>query len=305
MSFATDVKNEISLLKVTPLEEKCELSAILRNHYTNNAEINIYLENSKIIKRIYTILKKEYDVIPEIKQNKYHKTITYHLFLNEKLPLILKDLEIIDNKNKYKSIPKEYFVETEDLARAYLRGTFLATGSINDPKKSNYHLEFLLNHLEAAKFIQELLLRFAIKSKVISKDRKYMVYIKEAEKIGDFLRVISSYQAVLYFEDIRIYRDHKNMTNRFNNCEQANVDKTINASEKQIEEIDYILKNLGYELIDDKLLVVMDYRKKYPDATYNELANIISLETEKPLTKSGLNHRLRKIHELYEKLQTL
>ena len=130
-----------------------------------------------------------------------------------------------------------------------------------------------------------------------------MVYLKEAEKIGDFLRVLSANKSVMYFEDIRIYRDHKNMTNRLNNCEQANVDKIIATSEKQIKEIDFLIEKLGLDLIDEKLKVVMEYRKKYKEVSLDELAKIISIETEKNLTKSGLNHRFRKIHEMVENIK--
>ena len=130
-----------------------------------------------------------------------------------------------------------------------------------------------------------------------------MVYVKEAEKIGDFLRLVSVNRAVMYYEDIRIYRDHKNMTNRLNNCEQANVDKIISSSDKQINDINIIVDKLGYDLVDEKIKIVMEYRLKYPEASLGELSEIISFETGKILTKSGLNHRMRKIHEIAEKLK--
>ena len=128
-----------------------------------------------------------------------------------------------------------------------------------------------------------------------------MVYIKEAEKIGDFLRIISANQAVLYFEDIRIYRDHKNMTNRLNNCEQANMDKVVGTATKQIEDIEYLRDNIGLDLLDDKTREVVDYRLKYPESSLLELSEIISYETGKSITKSGLNHRFRKIKDMVSK----
>ena len=126
-----------------------------------------------------------------------------------------------------------------------------------------------------------------------------MVYIKEAEKISDFLRIIKAYNGVMYFEDIRIYRDHKNMTNRLNNCEQANMDKVFLTSSNQIKDIDK-LKELGlYDELDSKLKKVIDYRLKYPESSLQELSEIITSEGEK-ITKSGLNHRFRKIKELID-----
>ena len=129
-----------------------------------------------------------------------------------------------------------------------------------------------------------------------------MVYIKESEKIADFLRLISTTNALFYYEDFRIYRDHKNMTNRLNNCEQANVDKMIQASTNQINEIKKIKEKEVFDLLDDKLKEVCIYREKYPDVSLQELSEIISIETNKKITKSGLNHRLKKISEFAKKL---
>ena len=130
-----------------------------------------------------------------------------------------------------------------------------------------------------------------------------MVYIKEAEKISDFLRMIKAFQAVLYFEDIRIYRDHKNMTNRLNNCEQANIDKLISSAEQQLKDINLLKEHIGLELIDDKIREVCEYRLKYPETSLLELSEIISLETGNPITKSGLYHRFRKIKEMANKIK--
>ena len=128
-----------------------------------------------------------------------------------------------------------------------------------------------------------------------------MIYIKEAEKISDFLRIINAINALLYYEDIRIYRDHKNMTNRLNNCEQANVDKIIFASNKFLEDVELLKKYDLIDLLDEKEKVVIEYRKKYPDASLQELSEIITLETGTKITKSGLYHRLNKIREFKEK----
>ena len=154
-----------------------------------------------------------------------------------------------------------------------------------------------------ANFILELLNFFDISAKLILRDKGYMTYVKEAEKIGDFLRIVSASNAILYYEDIRIYRDHKNMTNRLNNCEQANVDKIIDASAKQLEDIYLIKEKIGLDAIDSKLKEVIIYREKYPEVSLAELSYIISSETDKKLSKSGLSHRLRKIHEIALKIK--
>ena len=130
-----------------------------------------------------------------------------------------------------------------------------------------------------------------------------MIYIKEAEKIGDFLRIIGASQALLYYEDIRIYRDHKNMTNRLNNCEQANIDKMIMSASKEVKEIELLEETGTFDLLDEKVKEVAKYRKKYPEASLLELSEIISIETGNAITKSGVHHRLKKIHDMIEKIK--
>lgn len=223
--------------------------------------------------------------------------------ISEKVDFILKDLSIMDENGEFLSIPRDFILDSQEEVRAYLRGVFLAKGSINDPKTARYHLEFLLEEKEEANFVSKLLNSFELNSKVLSRGNGYMVYIKEAEKIGDFLRIINASQAVLYFEDIRIYRDHKNMTNRLNNCEQANMDKIIETATKQVEDIEFLKENFGLEFLDEKTKVAIEYRLKYPEASLLELSEIISYETGKAITKSGLNHRFRKIRELVHKMK--
>ena len=130
-----------------------------------------------------------------------------------------------------------------------------------------------------------------------------MVYIKEAEKISDFLRIIKAYNGVMYYEDIRIYRDHKNMTNRLNNCEQANVDKIFMSANSQLKDIEKIKKHDLIDLLDEKLVLVINYRVKYPESSLQELSDIISKETGNKITKSGLNHRFRKIREFADNIK--
>ena len=189
------------------------------------------------------------------------------------------------------------------MIRAYLRGLFLTVGSINDPKTSRYHLELSLPNKEYALFIEKKLNNFYLNSKMLKRDKNYMVYIKEAEKISDFLRIIKSYKAVLYFEDIRIYRDHKNMTNRLNNCEQANMDKVFLTSMEQLKDIQKLKEYDLVELLDDKIKEAIYYREKYPENSLSELSEIITEETGKSITKSGLNHRFRKIKETLKKYE--
>ena len=306
MSFATEVKNELCFLDYSDNDVIVLLSGFVRNNYSIvDGCLVLSTENAKIARFLFSMFKRIYDVDVIINQgsmNNFKKKSSYNVVISDKVSFILNDLMIIDYDGNETFID-DLFVSNEDLKRDYLRGCFLASGSVNDPKTSRYHLEFLVDRIVDAKFISSLLSVFYINSKIIDRDKGYMVYVKEAEKIGDFLRVISANKAVMYYEDIRIYRDHKNMTNRLNNCEQANVDKIIDASSKQIEDINIIVNKLGLDLVDSKVKDVIVYRLKYPEVSLGELSDIMSYETNKPITKSGLNHRFRKIHEIANRLR--
>lgn len=222
--------------------------------------------------------------------------------VTEKVPFILESLSVCDKNLKKRSTPETYMVGANEEIRAYLRGVFLCQGSINDPKTSRYHLELLINDPSEAVFVQKLLNLFDLNAKLLNRDKGYMIYIKEAEKISDFLKLIKAYKAVMYFEDVRIYREHRNQTNRLNNCEQANMDKVIQTANDQIKYIQILKDHLGIELLDDKTREALEYRLKYPDTSLQELSEIISVETGNKITKSGLNHRFRKIKDLAMKI---
>ena len=305
MTFSSTVKEEVSRLDTTKPESISELSAIIRNSASIDKSILIHLENNFVARRIYKLIKSLYDVTPVITVRKkyFSNGLSYILDVRNKNEEILNDLSIIDNNNNYLNIPKEYIVSDEEAVRAYLRGVFVVSGSVNDPKTSRYHLEFVVDNNSYAQFIKSLLDNYNLNAKIIKRTKNYTVYIKEAEKISDFLRVIKAYNAVLYFEDIRIYRDHKNMTNRLNNCEQANVDKIFMTSSKQIKDIEKLKEYDMIDLLDERLQELIKYRLEYPESSLQELSDIISLETGVKITKSGLNHRFRKIKEIVSNLE--
>lgn len=306
ISFTMNVKNEISGYDGLRNENIAELSAIMRNsaRVLDNV-IEIVTENSKVAKRVYLLIKDIYNVNARIddRANAFNRNRLFVVVIDNKVDVILKDLAVFDDNNNYIKTVPSYLIDSEEEKRAYLKGLFLSCGSVNDPKTSRYHLEFFVNEYEEADFISNLLNEFMLNSKVIKKDKKYMIYIKEAEKIGDFLRIINASQAVMYYEDIRIYRDHKNMTNRLNNMEQANIEKTIMTCNEQINDINLILDKLGMDFLDEKTQEAVKYRLKYPECSLQELSDIMSYEVDKPITKSGLNHRFRKIREMANKLR--
>lgn len=307
MSFSVKVKSEILRLQSERTEKISLLSSYIRNNavITENS-ILINTENMEISKYIFELFKELYNIFPIITVRKsfnFKKSMSYLLKLDSHLSLILKDLSLINEDGYFINIPREYIYTEDDDKMSYLRGVFLATGSINDPKTSRYHLEFLIDDYDYSLFICDLLDSFNLNSKLIERNNGFMIYIKEAEKISDFLRIMKAYNAVLYFEDIKAYREHKNLVNRLNNCEQANVEKTINSALNQVSDIELIENKIGIDALDEKLQTVCVYRKKYKEASLSELSNIISMETNTKVTKSGLNHRMRKIKEIANNLR--
>lgn len=306
MSFTTSIKDELSKLEMTNAENIAELSAFVRNNAKYSSIIELNTENSNVAKRVYLLLKNIYGVsaiITTKKSNTFNRNNMYIIEVKDKVKNILQDLSIIDNNDKYLDMPKSYIVDSTDEARAYIRGAFLAKGSINDPKTSRYHLEILIDHKYESVFLQRILNSFSLNSKILMRDNKYMIYIKDSEKISDFLKLIQASQAVLYYEDVKILREQKNMTNRLNNCEQANIDKVIMTCNNQINDINLITEELGLDFLDDKIKEACIYRLKYPESSLVELSEIISLETGNVITKSGLNHRFRKIREIASKIE--
>lgn len=300
MSFTYEVKNEVSKLEVPKTENIAELSALLISTAEISDTIKITIENASVARKIFSSIKEIFDINVKITVRKgfnFQKKYLYILEITKKLPDILETLGIANG------ITSSYIYDDDETLRAYLRGMFLGCGSINDPKKSRYHLEFLLNNITLANELNKLLNKKNLGSKVLKRENRYMVYIKGSEKISDFLRIISASNALLYYEDIRIYRDHKNMTNRLNNCEQANVDKMIESAQKDIKIIEKLKEKDMFDLLDEKDRLIADYRLKYPESSLQELSEIISLETPAKLTKSGIYHRLRKIKELGKKIE--
>ena len=299
MSFTATVKDEVSKLDIPETEKISELSAIVRNGEYDD-DIRIVTENNAVARLIYSLFKDLFNVYPKVSVKRgynYNKNMLYTLEVKKKVLDILKGLGISND------VPEEFIYADEDLLMAYLKGLFLMKASVNDPKTSRYHLEFNLDTLEYAEFVSKCLNHFNLNSKILHREHRYVVYIKEAEKIGDFLRIIGAVKAVLYFEDIRIYRDHKNMTNRLNNCEQANVDKIIETANDQVKDIEFLKKMDVYDLLSDKEKEVSFYRVKYPEASLVELSEIISVETGNKITKSGVYHRLNKIRQLALKMK--
>lgn len=308
MSFTSNIKNEISNIEYDNSEKMAELSAILNiGAKIFEDRFELYTENISVARRIYKLIKETYHINIEMDTsgvNVLRKNKLILLTIKEKVDLILEDLCIIKNDERI-FVPHLYLIDDAKDKQAYLRGIFMICGSVNDPKTSRYHAEFVISNEESANFVNNLLNEMYFNSKIIKREKNYMVYIKEAEKISDFIRMLNATTSLFYYEDIRIYRDHKNMTNRLNNCEQANVDKSLSASQEQLDLINKLKKIYDFNLLDEKIKIICIYKEKYPESSMQELSEIISSETEIPITKSCINHRFRKIKEMVNKIDNI
>ena len=295
-SFTTRIKDEITKIETNRLESIAEVCAYLKdNSEFRNNEIIMFIENASVARRMFSLIKRIYGINIKLTirtQKKFVNKTMYILELKEKVDIITSDVE-----NMFKNID-EY---SEEEKMSYLKGIFLSCGSINDPSTSKYHLELLVRTKEVSDLVMKLLKEFNFNAKLITRNKGYMVYIKSSEEISDFIKMINAIDALFYYEDIRIYRDHKNMVNRLNNCEQANVEKMMKTCNEQVENIEFLEKEDLLDLLDDKTKTIAEYRLKYPETTMQELADIISLETEFTISKSGINHGFRKIKEFVGK----
>ena len=303
MTFTTRLKEEITKNDISVLESLVELSSFIRfSARIKKDKITLIMENASVARRIYKDIKNNFSVNIKItirNQKRFRIKQIYILEINEKVDTILESLSIIkDNK---KILPEEYFLNSQEELTSFLKGAFLACGSINDPSKAGYHLEFNTSTKKEGLFLAKLLKRYNITAKVIKRNNNYMTYIKSAEMISELIRLFGATNCFFYFEDIRIYRDHKNMVNRLNNCEIANQEKVLKTGLKQLDDINYIKEHDLLGLLDENVQSAIKYREAYPETSLQELADIISTETGRKIGKSGINHYFIKVKKLVEK----
>lgn len=225
------------------------------------------------------------------------KNRIYGMRIMSAAPKILEDLGIYSTRGLLDK-PLAKIVQTNNNARAYLAGAFMAGGSINSPEKSSYHLEITATSEEHALFMVSLLERFNIHAKITTRRKKVILYVKSAEKIADFLRLIEADQAVLKFENIRISRDFSNSLQRMNNMDLANEVKAVAAANGQLDDIRILEENQKIKTLDRKLQDIIALRKANPEASLMELCGIYERQTGGIVSKSGMKHRFVKIHEL-------
>lgn len=307
MSFASEMKKEITQIDSDELSLKAELSAMIRmngslSFANRQLSLDVQTENAAIARRMYTILKQLYNYKIELlvrKKMRLKKNNVYICRLRDGAKELLESLGILSGNFLMNHEISEHLLQTQQSRRAYLRGAFLAGGSVNNPETSAYHLEIYSLYEEHGYALMNLMNQFDLNAKTIERKKGFVTYLKEAEKISDFLSLVGAYQAMMKFEDVRIIRDMRNSVNRLVNCETANLNKTIGAAIRQVENIKYIDKRIGIEQLPDKLQEIARLRVAYQDVTLKELGEMMSTS----VSKSGINHRLRKIDEIADSLR--
>ena len=308
MSYASDVKKELTRLEVHMDNAKAELMALIRMNGSvsivqHHFVLNVQTENPAIARRIYQLLKQFYDVESELlvrRKMKLKKNNLYIVRLKSGSDYVLNDLDILAGFQVKKTVPVD-LLKNDAMVRSYLRGAFLAAGSVNNPETSRYHLEIYSLYEEHNQMICEMINRYHLNARVTERRSGYITYLKEAEKIADFLQLIGATNSMLRFEDIRIVRDMRNSVNRIVNCETANMNKVADAANKQLANIRYIEQTVGLEHLPPKLQAVAVARIANPEVSLKEFGELIS---GGPISKSGVNHRLRKLNEYAEKLRS-
>lgn len=305
MSFSTNIKNEIVRYNYSLEEKSALLSSLIKingtlNMSNRNFVVDVRTENAKTAKLIFLLIQELYQIDCRLlvsKKNKLNKNNVYIAQIRNKSLEILEDLEIYKEGN-LDCNPTNITLKKENAKRAYIAGCFLASGSINDPSSKNYHLEFSTNSQKHAEFVQKLIFKFGLNAKIIKRRSRHVVYLKKSEEISDFLRIINSQVGVLEFEEERINKDYWNSNNRLNICEISNEVKTLNSAKEQIDAINKIYESNKEYMLDEKDKQIVQIRLDNPEINLQEMAEIYVEKYGKQISKSGINHRIRKIKQI-------
>ena len=295
MSFSGKVKEELA--RVCPRARHCrlaELAAITgmcgewREGERGGLSFFVHSENIAVIRKCFTLIEKTFNIGNEIavrtavRRNLQKDSSAYYLYASGECLRAVRHAD----------------VQAVCCKRAYLRGAFLSSGSMSDPGKS-YHFEIVCNTLEKAQYLQQLMQDFGLEARIVRRKKNIIVYLKEGDRIVDALNVMDAPVALMELENVRILKDMRNNVNRKVNCETANINKTVSAAVKQRDDIECIRDTVGLSGLPDGLRDVALTRLAYPDASLKELGGLL----ENPIGKSGVNHRLRKLSEMADKLR--
>lgn len=313
MSFSSRVKEELSR-QLSPARhcQIAEIAAIIslcgRIQISENDRyrIKISTENAAVARKYFTLLKKTYNINTDISirhSSSLNKNRSYVLSVNDdetarKILMtcrLMKPFGVIEEDF---SISDSLIIQRECCKRAFIRGAFLAAGSVSDPVKT-YHFEIVCLSEAKAKQLQMIMDTFNINARVIKRRKYFVVYVKDSSQVVDLLNIMGAYNALMDMENVRIVKDMRNNVNRKVNCETANINKTVSAAVKQIEDIRFIQMSSAFDELPESLQEMAELRVRYPEATLAELGQLL----DTPVGKSGVNHRLKKISFFADELR--
>ncbi|MDK2887283.1 MAG: cell division protein WhiA [Thermoanaerobacter sp.] len=310
MSFSALTKEELA--RVVGKEKCCrlaELAALVKMDGSlflgpgSEATLTVGTGSAAVARKIFSLFKELFGVQTKVlikRKNRLRKKNLYQVRISppDGMARILRQLGMIDERGRLTAgVPGE-LVRRECCRRAYLRGAFLGGGSVNSPE-GTYHLEIITGSAEHARGLGRLMEEFGLEAKVSTRKNWHVVYLKDSEQIVSLLNIMGAHTALLDFENVRIYKDMRNQVNRLVNCETANLNKVVDAALRQVENIRYIAATMGLEKLPPSLRQVAEARLRYPDASLRELGEVL----EPRLGKSGVNHRLRRLDEIANRLR--
>lgn len=303
MSFTTKIKEEVLGLAQP---DKAQLAALVKmagnlSLTADGLTLSIMTENAKIARHIYEQLVAHYQIEPDVRHHQktnLKKNRVYLVVVSQEVSHILADLQLADAFFGLATGIEERVLSDDEVGRAYLRGAFLATGTVRDPESGKYQLEIFSVYLDHAQDLAQLMRKFMLDAKVLEHKNGAITYLQKAEDIMDFLIVIGAMEAMTSFEEIKMLRETRNDLNRANNAETANIAKTITASMKTINNIIKIMDTIGLDSLPVELQQIAQIRVAHPDYSIQQIADSLDF----PLTKSGVNHRLRKLNKIADDL---
>ena len=313
MSFSKEVKEELSRqiaggrhCLIAETAAIISLCGHVKISGENRYSLKIQTENIAVPRKYFTLLKKTFNIVAEItiRQSTYLKNgRTYTITVNnhDDAMKLLVTCKLIDENGEIMenmSIADNVVIMNSCCKRAFVRGAFIASGSISTPEKF-YHFEIVCNSMEKAEQLCKLIATFGIEAKIVERKRHFVVYIKDGAGIVDILNVMEAHVSLMNLENVRILKEMRNSVNRKVNCETANLNKTVAAAVKQIEDIEYIRDTIGLEAMPEPLRQLAEVRLENPDVSLKELGTLL----DTPVGKSGVNHRLRKISEMADNLK--
>lgn len=309
MSFSDDVKHELAHLEVEKKGvHQAEIAAIIRMNgsiliSSGKLAVKIGVYHGDVARRVYKYIKEEYEFDSEIrvKQNNLTKRKKYELFITPQKGVydLLENLGILDKSHSILFSVADWIKENRDYRRAYLRGAFLAAGSVNKPK-AEYHLEIRCEHITHAEDIMELMHQFDLDPHQTEHKKKYVIYLKKYDDVATMLNIMGAYNSLLELENVQIFKEIKNNVNRRVNFETANLDKTVKAAMEQIDDIELIEKEKGLDNITESLREIALLRKENPYASLKELGEML----DPTLSKSGVYNRIRRLKKIAEKIRS-